>query len=474
MRYRRHRIDEGHHPIVIRKTEPPGDGLPLSLPFGQLSQEQRQLILFQGLVAHRGALCIATIGSSLPSRSDSRAFLSSPLSSRRCTNGAMSHPTTLGIDFGTDSVRLVIVDVATGRILEQATRPYTHGVLDRTLPNGIKLPPDAAYQHPLDWIHDASTACRTLMRRARTVRSSLVGIGVDFTSCTMLPCARWHAAVSGRPFARIAMAWPKLWKHHGRKEQSERITAVASAPQRWLARYGGSVGLEWFFPKVLETLEAAPQIYRAADAVYRSRRLVRLAADRRPPSPHSDPDAASSAPPARPATRPAGARRMATRRAPFPRRWTAAGKLRADKMPGVHSRPRDGGRAAERVGRPAARPAAGPSCLHRDHRCPCRRARRRCLAPRRDGDGHRHQHLPHDEPHQPAAPSPASPASSRMASCPATSATKAGQASVGDAYAWVVRAHRSVARAAHSRADDSRRDPAACSRPTSSMAAAPR
>src|SRR5258708_1544832 len=64
----------------------------------------------------------------------------------------------------------------------------------------------------------------------------------------------------------IPLAWPKLWKHHGAKAETDRINQVArERNEPWLARYGGTIGLEWFFPKVLETLIAEPTVYAAAD-----------------------------------------------------------------------------------------------------------------------------------------------------------------------------------------------------------------
>ena len=84
---------------------------------------------------------------------------------------------------------------------------------------------------------------------------SVIGIGVDFTSCTMLP-----ALADGTPlcltecFAETPLAWPKLWKHHGAKAETDRINQVArERNEPWLNHYGGTIGLEWFWPKVLET-----------------------------------------------------------------------------------------------------------------------------------------------------------------------------------------------------------------------------
>src|SRR6202043_992060 len=106
-------------------------------------------------------------------------------------------------------------------------------------------------------------ACKDAMRIAGAQAEKIVGIGVDFTSCTMLPCT-----ADGTPlclieqFAKTPLAWPKLWKHHGAKSQTDRINQVAhERNEAWLARYGGIIGLEGVFPKVLETLGGGPEVY---------------------------------------------------------------------------------------------------------------------------------------------------------------------------------------------------------------------
>jgi len=175
---------------------------------------------------------------------------------------------SIGFDFGTESVRALIVNVRDGRIASQAAENYPHGVIDHHLPAaGGALPPDYALQHPTDWLDSASTACRSAVRAAAVPRESIVGIGVAFTSCTMLP-----TLADGTPlclldrFAKSPLAWPKLWKHHGAKAQTDRINQVArERGEPWLARYGGIAGLEWFFPKVLETLDGDPAAFQAAE-----------------------------------------------------------------------------------------------------------------------------------------------------------------------------------------------------------------
>jgi len=173
----------------------------------------------------------------------------------------------LGLDFGTESVRALLVDLK-GHEQSSATSAYEHGQITDTLPGtGEKLPPNFAFQHPQDWIDSAAGAVREAIKKAGLTGDEIIGIGVDFTSCTMLPAKR-----DGTPLCLLAeyaeekFAWPKLWKHHGAEKQTERINQLArQRKEPWLDRYGGIIGLEWFFPKVLETLEEAPQIYDAAE-----------------------------------------------------------------------------------------------------------------------------------------------------------------------------------------------------------------
>jgi L-ribulokinase len=177
---------------------------------------------------------------------------------------------SIGLDFGTESVRVVVVDIADGRIAGQASSAYAHGVMDGALlvkDAQIPLPPDYALQHPQDWLDSAGEACRAAMKASGASPEQVVGVGVDFTSCTMLP-----AFADGTPvclferFTRVPLAYPKLWKHHGAKAETDRINQLArERNEPWLPRYGGTIGLEWFFPKVLETLNHEPGVYDAAD-----------------------------------------------------------------------------------------------------------------------------------------------------------------------------------------------------------------
>ncbi len=179
----------------------------------------------------------------------------------------MKSRVALGLDFGTESVRALLVDLR-GREVASAIAPYRHGQIIETLPGAReKLPPHFALQHPQDWIDSAAKAVRAALRRAHLVGEAVCGIGIDFTSCTMLPALRDGTPLCcGPKWASEPLAWPKLWKHHGAQTQTDRINAVArERKEKFLARYGGSIGLEWLFPKMLETLERAPKAFAAAE-----------------------------------------------------------------------------------------------------------------------------------------------------------------------------------------------------------------
>lgn len=173
----------------------------------------------------------------------------------------------LGLDFGTESVRALLVDL-TGRERGIAACKYRHGQITDALPgSSASLPPHYALQHPGDWIDSAAKATHEALAATGLAAEAVRGIGVDFTSCTMLPALRDGTPLCLVPrWAPEPLAWPKLWKHHGAQAQTDRINAVArQRNEPFLRRYGGSIGVEWFFPKVLETLEHAPAVYEAAE-----------------------------------------------------------------------------------------------------------------------------------------------------------------------------------------------------------------
>ena len=182
----------------------------------------------------------------------------------------MARRLALGLDFGTESGRALLVDVATGDEIASAVHEYADGVIDERLPlRGAMLEPDWALQNPDDWIAVLREAVPRAMRDAGAQPGEIVGIGVDFTACTILP-----TTFDGTPLCTldawrgVAHAWPKLWKHHGAKPEAERITTLAAERgEPWLAEVGGRVSSEWMHSKVLEILSDAPAVYAAADRI---------------------------------------------------------------------------------------------------------------------------------------------------------------------------------------------------------------
>jgi L-ribulokinase len=176
----------------------------------------------------------------------------------------------VGVDFGTESGRAVLVDVLDGAVVAGAVHAYAHGVIDDVLPlddRRVVLPPEWALQDPEDYLRVFQTAVPEVLRTSGVDPADVIGIGIDFTACTMLPTTADGTPLCVLPELRAEPhAWVKLWKHHAAQGQADRINEVARATgQDWLDRYGGRISSEWFFAKSLQILEEAPEVYARAD-----------------------------------------------------------------------------------------------------------------------------------------------------------------------------------------------------------------
>jgi len=179
----------------------------------------------------------------------------------------MSAKYTIGVDYGTNSVRVLVVDTANGREAGTAVWNYEHGT------RGVILgrDPNLARQHPADYITGAGITIKQALADAKkNVRGfqpgQVVGIGVDTTGSTPLPVdAHGQPLAFDRRFAKnpAAMAW--LWKDHTGVAEAAEITALAKQirPQ-FLAKCGGIYSSEWFFSKILRCLRVAPEVFNAA------------------------------------------------------------------------------------------------------------------------------------------------------------------------------------------------------------------
>ena len=172
---------------------------------------------------------------------------------------------TIGLDYGTLSARAALVDTATGREVASAVFPYPHAVIRGVLPaSGQALPADFALQDPQDY-EDALTALLSAVWRKAGVRpEQIAGIGVDFTTCTVLALDDALRPMCRRKAYRTEPhSYAKLWNHHGAAPEAERLDEVAAARgETFLARYGGKSSCEWLFPKLFETMDRAPELWR--------------------------------------------------------------------------------------------------------------------------------------------------------------------------------------------------------------------
>jgi L-ribulokinase len=179
----------------------------------------------------------------------------------------MSTCYTLGLDYGTNSVRALIVNVKNGREVGTAVWPYEQG------DQGVILSrdPNLARQHPADYVKGAESSIRKALADAKKrVRGfkpeQVIGLGVDTTGSTPIPVDG-----EGRPLAfqkrfaknPAAMAW--LWKDHTGVGEASEITALAAKMRpQYLAKCGGIYSSEWFFSKILRCLREAPEVFDAA------------------------------------------------------------------------------------------------------------------------------------------------------------------------------------------------------------------
>ncbi|MFB9888925.1 ribulokinase [Planobispora takensis] len=174
----------------------------------------------------------------------------------------------VGVDFGTLSGRAVVVRVSDGAEVGSAVHEYAHRVIEDRLPGTeVKLGPDWALQSPQDWREVLRTAVPEAVAVSGISPSQVIGIGTDFTACTVLP-----ATADGTPLCEVdglagrPHAWPKLWKHHSAQPHADRINALAERRgESWLPRYGGKISSEWQFAKGLQVLEEDPEVYDLAE-----------------------------------------------------------------------------------------------------------------------------------------------------------------------------------------------------------------
>ena len=175
---------------------------------------------------------------------------------------------TIGLDYGTNSVRCVIVDIANGSEVGTAVYNYPTGqagiILDKNDHN-------MARQNPTDYVKGIEvTIKKAVLQAKKTIKKfdagQIIGIGVDTTGSTPLPVDK-----NGTPLGVLAefkknknaQAW--LWKDHTGFAEAAEITELAKKEHpEYLAKCGQTYSSEWFFSKILHCLRADPKVFDAA------------------------------------------------------------------------------------------------------------------------------------------------------------------------------------------------------------------
>lgn len=173
---------------------------------------------------------------------------------------------TIGLDYGTNSVRALMVNVATGEEIAASVFDYRHGsagiLLDQKDPN-------LARQHPQDYLDGAESTIKGVLDVAakRGISSAdVIGLGVDTTGSTPMPVdTNGRALAFDSRFADSLSALAWLWKDHTAFAEATEITALAAEirPQ-YLAKCGGKYSSEWFWSKILHCARVAPEVFDAA------------------------------------------------------------------------------------------------------------------------------------------------------------------------------------------------------------------
>lgn len=174
----------------------------------------------------------------------------------------------IGVDYGTLSGRALLVDAKSGAEIASAVYEYPHAVMEKALPTGEKLGQDWALQHPQDYVDVLTVTIPEVMRASGVSPEDVIGIGTDFTACTVLPVKK-----DGTPlcfldeFKHNPHAYVKLWKHHAAQDKASRLNEIAEKrSEKWLKNYGGKISSEWAFPKLWQVIDEAPEVYAAMDA----------------------------------------------------------------------------------------------------------------------------------------------------------------------------------------------------------------
>jgi len=182
----------------------------------------------------------------------------------------MTQKYVIGLDYGTLSGRAALVRCRDGKMIATAVKSYTHGVMDQYLPDGrTKLPVNWALEHPQDYLEVLEITIPELLRESGVAKEEIIGLSIDFTSCTVLPIDHEGVPLCMKPeFEHRPNAYVKLWKHHGAQQEADEINDLLEARDEITSpRFGGKISSELLIPKVLEIVHNDYELYKAADEI---------------------------------------------------------------------------------------------------------------------------------------------------------------------------------------------------------------
>ena len=157
---------------------------------------------------------------------------------------------SIGIDYGTASGRVILVNTSDGKIVSSYEETYQHGTIAEEL-GGETLPHNYFLQHAGDYHHVLENGVKHVLEESQVNKDEVVGIGVDFTSCTVVFLdENFKPLHMNEDLANHPHAYVKLWKHHGAQDEAtQMVEANEKANQNWLDYYGHSANSEWMIPK---------------------------------------------------------------------------------------------------------------------------------------------------------------------------------------------------------------------------------
>ncbi len=181
----------------------------------------------------------------------------------------MNDKYAVGIDYGTLSARTLLLNLRTGEETAVSEYAYPSGVMEESLPCGRKLGIDWALQNPNEYVDAACATIQEILENSGVSPENIIGIGIDFTSCTILPVKK-----DGTPMCNIEKykeephAYVKLWKHHAAQYCADILNETAERMgEDWLRLYGGKISSEWLVPKAMQIAKEAPEIYDECDRI---------------------------------------------------------------------------------------------------------------------------------------------------------------------------------------------------------------